>query len=104
MINILNQLVVVGRVQEVEISEEFIDGQYRNFIELKVPRNFKNAFGKYETDYIKVEVIGPGMRQALDMIKAEDLIGIKARVVSESDSDTINIVAEKITLLKSASK
>lgn len=101
----LNQLVVVGRVKGLEINEEeSIDGKTHNFIELKVPRNFKNEMGEYEADYIRVEVLGLAMREALDMIKPEDLLGIKGRVMSESDSKIMHVVAEKITLLKSANE
>lgn len=101
----LNQLVVVGRVKGLEINEEkSVDGKTRNFIELKVPRHFKNEMGEYEADYIRVEVLGLAMREALDMIKPGDLLGIKGRVMSESDSKIMHVVAEKITLLKSANE
>ena len=101
----LNMLTIVGRVKGLEINEEeSVNGKTRNFIELKVPRNFKNEMGEYEADYIRVETLGLAMREALDMIKPGDLLGIKGRVMSESDSKIMHVVAEKITLLKSANE
>ena len=101
----LNQLVVVGRVKKVELYEEKNDdGKARNFIELKVPRHFKNEMGEYEADYIRVETLGLAMRETLGMIKTGDLLGIKGRVMSEPDSKIMHVVAEKITLLKSANE
>ena len=94
----LNQVVIVGRLnKEIEVKE--LDNTKIGILELKVPRSYKNEKGEYDNDYIKCEIRNSVLENTLEYIKVNDIIGIKGRV--ESESDTMIIKAEKVTFLSS---
>ena len=93
----LNQLVLVGRLKEMEIIESE-EGKKYNIV-IAVPRSFKNAEGEYETDFIPIKLFGSIAENTFEYCKKGDLVGIKGRV--EANNNGINIIAEKITFLSS---
>lgn len=97
----LNQLVLVGRlVSDLEINETENKIKECN-ITLAIPRNYKNADGIYETDYIPLRLYNEIATKVVEYCKKGDLLGIKGRVQTrqEENKNTIEIIAEKITFL-----
>lgn len=88
----LNQIVLVGRLKEIEYEDE-VNVEFT----LVVPRNYKNIDGIYEEDNIPVYISGSIAKNFKEYCKKGDLIGVKGRI-QVKDND-IEIVAEKITFL-----
>ena len=87
----LNQVVIVGRLVEQPTGDS---------ITLVCPRSYKNEEGIYETDFITCRVWKGISDNVKDYLKKGDIVGIKGRV---QVSDTIEIIAEKVTFLSSKS-
>lgn len=87
----LNQLVIVGRLYQ-EIKD--------NIIVVSVPRSFKNENGEYDTDLITCKVWGNLAENVEKFCTKDSLIGIKGRL--ENNNNKIEVIAEKITFLKSS--
>lgn len=91
----LNQVVLVGRLTNIEKLEEGAN------IVLAVQRSFKNANGEYEADMITCRTFGAVADNTAEYCKRGDIIGAKGRIQTEDDK--LIIVAEKITFLSSNS-
>lgn len=89
----LNQIVLVGRLQEIKEEEKGVS------ITLIVPKSYKNEEGIYEEDYIPVRLFGNVAKNTIEWCNKGDLVGIKGRIQAK-DND-IEIVAEKLTFLSS---
>ena len=103
----LNQTVIVGRlVREPELKETE-NGKKVTNITLAVPRNYKNAEGVYDTDFIDCIAFENIAENTATYCSKGDIVGIKGRVQSrvvEEDGKKnylIDIVAEKVTFLSS---
>lgn len=99
----LNQIVLVGRlVQDPEIKE-LENGNRLCYINLAVPRSWKNADGIYETDFINCIVWNNIADNVKEYCKKGDLLGIKGRIQTkqEENKNIIEIVAEGVTFLSS---
>ena len=97
----LNQIVLVGRLtKNVELNE--IDNKKQAVITIAVNRQFKNAEGIYETDFIPVMLWNGVAEQTAEYLKKGDLLGVKGRI--ESNENKIIINAEKVTFLSSKPK
>ena len=89
----LNQVVLVGRLaKEIEIIE---DKKVAKMV-LAVPRNFKNADGEYDKDFIPCILYNGIAENTIEYCKQGDLVGVKGRIQLQ---DEIEIIAEKITFL-----
>lgn len=91
----LNQIILVGRIaQDLEIK-----GQERKNVTLilDVPRNFKNADGNYDTDFIPCVLFGNIAENTVNYCKKGDTIEIKGRL--QNVSNNLEIIAEKVTFL-----
>ena len=84
----LNQLCLVGRVEEILDLHKIV---------IKVPRSFKNELGEYENDYIDLTL--PDTVD-MSMLNIGDIVGVKARLKQQFPSD-LEIVVEKVTFLSS---
>lgn len=94
----LNQTVLVGRLtSDPEINE--VDGVKVCNITIAVPRSFKNVNGEYDTDFIPVKLHRGIAENTAEYCKKGDLVGVKGRI--EIDTDTIKVVAERVTFLSS---
>lgn len=101
----LNQVFLVGRlVSDLKINETK-NGSKECNITLSVPRNYKNADGIYETDFIPCKVGYPMCDNVVEYCKKGDLLGIKGRVETkqEENKNIIEIIAEKVTFMASKS-
>jgi single-strand DNA-binding protein len=103
----LNQVVLVGRLtKDVEIKEE---GEKKKAnIELAVGRQFKNADGEYENDFITCELWNGVANSVSEWCKKGDLVGVKGRLQTtkvENEDGTFEykqeVIAEKVTFLSS---
>lgn len=103
----LNQMVLVGRLVKDPEVRELEGGKKVSNITLAVPRNFKNAEGEYETDFINCVLWSGVAENTSEYCKKGDLIGVKGRVQTgsyEKDGETVytqEVVAEKVTFLQS---
>ena len=83
----LNQVVLLGRL--IEYKEESII--------IKVPRNYKNNHGIYDTDLIEIYLSESNYNELKKYNKIDDLIAIKGRV--ETKDNQIIIIGDRITFL-----
>jgi len=106
----INQLVMVGRVAQDPELKTLDSGKQVANITLAVPRNYKNAEGVYETDFINATLWNGVAENFCDYCKKGDMVGVKGRLESdtyEKDGNkvhTLNVVAEKVTFLSSKEK
>ena len=88
----LNQLVVVGRINSMESGK----------LVIAVPRTFKNENGEYDTDYIEARLSKNIDNNVSTYCEVGDLVGIKGRL--ESDANRMFVIAEKVSFLSSRKK
>lgn len=99
-LNMLNQIVVVGRlVSDPEINETE-NGKKVSEITLAVPRNYKNSYGIYDTDVIPCIVLNRLAENTEEFCKKGDIVGVKGRL-QRLEGNTLQVVAEKVTFLSS---
>ena len=106
----VNQIVLVGRIArapETKISET---GKKYATLTLAVPRNYKNANGDYDTDFLDCTLWTSVAESTSEYCKTGDMIGVKGRVQSRivESPDGLKrrkteIVAERVTFLTSNS-
>jgi len=96
----LNQVIVVGRIQQINKTEE------RNEVVISTPRAYKNVDGIYENDIITAKLHNGMIENVANYLKTGDLIGIKGRIQStqQDDKTIMEVVAEKVTFLSSKSE
>lgn len=87
----LNQVVLVGRIEQLQKDEKGIS------ITIVVPRSYKNEDGIYENDYIIIKLYKGISESAYEYCKKGDLVGIKGRLQMK---DNLEVIAEKVTFLK----
>ena len=106
----VNQIVLVGRIArapEVRTSE---NGKKVSTLTLAVPRNYKNANGEYDTDFLDCTLWSSVAESTSEYCRTGDMIGVKGRIQSrivESPEGIrkrkTEIVAERVTFLTSNS-
>lgn len=90
----LNQFILVGRVYKInKINDKECT------VTLEIPRSFKNENGDYENDYVDVIVKGEVAKTTMEYVVNNDIIGARGRFVKTADMTTLELNAEKITLL-----
>lgn len=99
----LNQAVIVGRIEKNPKLEEVNNKKYCN-LELAVQRTLRNKNGEFEIDYIKCKLTDGVAENAIEYCKGGDLVGIKGRIETEKIKDRMEniIIAEKLTFLGKA--
>lgn len=99
----MNQVVIVGRL--VEEPTMFTIGEKKvGKMKLAVSRNYKNAEGIYETDFIDFEIWQGIFENTKTYCKVGDVIGVRGRIENDFKMDgqrIIKLIAEKITFLSS---
>lgn len=106
--NVLNQTVIVGRlVREPELRKTESGKKVTN-ITVAVPRNYKNADGEYDADFIHCTLWEGVAEKTIAYVKKGDLLGVKGHIQSRTiqlDEDykrnIVEVVAEKVTFLSS---
>lgn len=54
----LNSVMVVGRLVDEPMSKKISEDKEATYIVIAVPRNFKNANGEYESDFVDITLWG----------------------------------------------
>ena len=88
----MNQVIVVGRIVKIESAEKTV-------VTIAVTRQFKNADGEYETDFLPIVLWGAVSETTLEYCKKGDIIGIRGR--AQSEDGKIVIIEDKVTFLSS---
>lgn len=107
----MNQVVLVGRLAgnpEIKTSE---NGKKYTYINIAVPRSFKNSDGIYETDFIRCVLWNGVASSTSEYCKTGDVIGIKGRLQNSNYEDEqkekkyiTEVVAERVSFISSSKK
>lgn len=104
----VNQIVLVGRIARPPEARTTENGKKMATLTLAVPRNYKNANGEYDTDFLDCTLWSSVAESTSEYCDTGDMIGIKGRVqtrIVESPDGTkrkkTEIIAEKVTFLTS---
>ena len=76
----LNQVVLVGRIvktPELRVTE---NGKKTATVTLAVPRNYKNASGEYETDFLDCTLWTNIAENTTEYCQTGDMVGVKGRI------------------------
>ena len=98
----LNNVVMVGRLVSDPQINETENGRKVTTITLAVNRSFKNVDGIYETDFIPCILWDGVAGTTKEYCHEGDVVGIKGRL--QSRDGKVEVVAERVTFLKSGSK
>ena len=105
----MNGVTLVGRITADPEIKELNDGTKRTTITVAVQRNYKNADGEYETDFVDCVLWGGVASNTAEYCKKGDLVGIKGKVETNTYENadgekkkSTQIVAEKVTFLSTA--
>ena len=106
----VNQIVLVGRIARAPETKTSETGKKYATLTLAVPRNYKNANGEYDTDFLDCTLWTSVAESTSEYCKTGDMIGVKGRVqsriVESPDGQKrrkTEIVAERVTFLTSNS-
>ena len=106
----INQLVLTGRLtKDVDLRTTESGRTIANF-SLAVNRNFKNANGEYDTDFVNCIIWGEGAKHLAKYCVKGDLIGIVGRLQTrtyEKENRKIyvtEVVVENVTFLSVSPK
>ncbi len=103
----VNQAIIVGRLVKDPELLETETGRKKTHITLAVPRNYKNADGIYDTDFIDCTLWTNVAENTTTYCKKGDLIGVRGRIQTaiiekeDGKKKRTELVAEKITFLSS---
>lgn len=106
----VNQIVLVGRIARTPETRTSENGKKFATLTLAVPRNYKNANGEYDTDFLDCTLWSSVAESTSEYCKTGDMIGVKgriqSRIVESPDGQKrrkTEIVAERVTFLTSNS-
>ena len=109
--NMLNQVVIVGRITKTPELRVTENGKKTATVTLAVPRNYKNPSGEYDTDFIDCTLWTNVAENTTEYCQTGDMVGIKGhlqtRFIQNEDGNKnkkTEIVAEKVTFLAQAPK
>lgn len=75
----VNQIVLVGRIARVPETRTAENGKKVATLTLAVPRNYKNANGEYDTDFLDCTLWSSVAESTSEYCKTGDMIGIKTK-------------------------
>lgn len=103
----LNFIVLAGKIIEMPVLKETVNGtKYANVV-LEITRPFKNSNSQYDHDRIVVTMWKGIAETAMEVCKLGDILGVKGRVQSysvEKENQTYynyEIVAEHVSFIAS---
>ena len=104
-VNILNQVILVGRLtRDLQVNKSK-NGSKVTTIPLAITRSFKNIEGVYETDFIDCLAFDNIAENTELYCKKGDIIGVKGRLQSRQieeegvKKNIMEIISEKVTFL-----
>lgn len=109
--NMVNQIVLVGRIVKTPELRVTDAGKKVSSIVLAVPRNYKNADGQYDTDFLDCTLWTGVAETTAEYCKTGDLVGVRGRLqtrIVETPEGTkkkkTEIIAERVNFLSSNRK
>lgn len=105
----INSVTLVGRLVKDAEAKELESGKKVCNITLAVPRNYKNASGEYETDFVDCTLWSGVAESTSTYARKGDMVGVKGRLQTEyRDMDgmkvkELKVVAEKVSFLSRGS-
>lgn len=107
----VNQIVLVGRIVREPELRTTENGKKVSTITLAVPRNYKNAKGEYDTDFLDCTLWSSIAESTSEYCQTGDMIGVKGRLQNRiiespdgSKKRKTEVVAEKITFLSTSQR
>lgn len=107
----LNNVVLVGRLTGNPEISEIEEGKKVTTLLLAVNRNFKNADGIYETDFVRCILWNAVATATTEYCHTGDVIGVKGRLQTSKYEDenkkthyVTDVIAERITFLSTGKK
>ena len=107
----VNQIVLVGRIAKAPETKVTENGKKYATITLAVPRNYKNANGEYDTDFLDCTLWSSIAESTSEYCQSGDMIGVKGRlqnrIIEMPDGNKkrkTEVIAEKITFLSSSQR
>lgn len=106
----LNQIVLVGRLTDDPKLAETDTGKKKTIINLAVARPFKNSEGVYETDFIRCILWNGIADNAKEYTKKGDIVGIKGRLQTSTYEENgerkymTEVIAERLSFITSYKK
>lgn len=104
----LNNVILVGRLTKNIEIEELEDGKKVTTITLAIPRNYKNADGEYDTDFVECVLWNAIAQNSAEYLNKGDVVGIKGKLETKNYEDKngnkkskTQVIAEKVTFLSS---
>jgi single-strand DNA-binding protein len=108
--NMLNQIVLVGRVIQLPEIRETPSGAKVATLHLEVDRNFRNSHGEYEKDNFSVTLWRGVAETTISVCEVGSLVGIKGRIQAntfetkdQKQFHTCEVIAEKVSFLQTKS-
>ena len=102
----INNIVIVGKIAEAPEIKETVMGNKVCSLLLDVERNFPNADGVYQSDFIPITLWRGMADEAYAHCQVGTLIGVKGRLQTHdarskagNEFRSLNIIAETITYL-----
>ena len=76
----VNQIVLVGRIVREPELRTTENGKKVSTLTLAVPRNYKNAKGEYDTDFLDCTLWSSIAESTSEYCQSGDMIGVKGRL------------------------
>lgn len=107
----LNNVILVGRLTTSPEVIELEENKKVTSVILAVNRNFKNAEGLYDTDFIRCILWNNVAGATTEYCHVGDVIGVKGRLQTSKYEDkdkvmhyNVDVIAERITFLSTNKK
>ena len=107
----INQVIVLGKISELPIMKETINGNKVATILLEVTRNFRNSEGEYEVDLMQFTLWKGIAESTVAIAQVGDILAVKGRLQTssyESQEGIIyynyELIAEKVSFVNSKSE
>ncbi len=107
----LNNVILVGRLTQNPEIVEIEEGKKVTTVILAVNRNFKNADGVYDTDFIRCILWNSVASTTTEYCRVGDVIGVKGRLQTSKYEDEnkkthyiTDVIAERVTFLSTNKK
>ena len=102
----LNNVILVGRLTDNPEIVEVEENKKVTSVILAVNRNFKNAEGIYDTDFIRCILWNSVAANTTEYCRTGDVIGVKGRLQTSKYTDesgkmhyVTDVIAERVTFL-----
>lgn len=95
----MNMFTILGRIKEIKKGEK-----ESTIITIITPQSFKNVDGLYDDNYIDIRLFGNIAENTNNYCNKGDLIAIKGRIQRLDNEKPMELIAEKVSFLKSNGK